>query len=78
MAQQLKQMSKMGGISGILGMLPGINKVKKQMAESNINDQIINKQIAIISSMTPKEKRNPKILNAVSYTHLTLPTNREV
>ena len=45
-------------------MLPGINKVKKQMAESNINDQIINRQIAIISSMTPKEKRNPKILNA--------------
>ena len=64
MAQQLKQMSKMGGISGILGMLPGISKVKKQMAESNMNDKIIHRQIAIISSMTPKERRNPKILNA--------------
>tara|TARA_E500000075_G_C6996323_1_gene327326 strand:+ start:2852 stop:4351 length:1500 start_codon:yes stop_codon:yes gene_type:complete len=64
MAQQLKQMSKMGGISGILGMLPGVSKVKKQMAESNMNDKIIIRQIAIISSMTPKEKRNPKLLNA--------------
>ena len=64
MAQQLNQMSKMGGISGILGMLPGISKVKKQMAESNMNDKIIHRQIAIISSMTPKERRNPKILNA--------------
>ncbi|MDG2187281.1 MAG: signal recognition particle protein [Hyphomicrobiales bacterium] len=64
MSQQLSQMAKMGGISGILGMLPGINKVKKQMAESNMNDKIIIRQIAIISSMTPREKRNPKILNA--------------
>ena len=65
MAQQLKQMSKMGGISGILGMLPGINKVKKQMAESNINDQIINRQIAIISSMTPKRKTKSKNIKRI-------------
>jgi signal recognition particle subunit SRP54 len=64
MSQQLSQMSKMGGVSGILGMLPGISKVKKQMAESNMNDKIIKKQVAIISSMTPREKRNPKLLNA--------------
>ena len=78
MAQQLKQMSKMGGISGILGMLPGINKVKKQMAESNINDQIINRQIAIISSMTPKEKRNPKILNASRKRRIAMGSGTEV
>ena len=64
MSQQLNQMSKMGGVSGILGMLPGISKVKKQLAESNMNDKIIKRQVAIISSMTPREKRNPKILNA--------------
>ena len=78
MAQQLKQMSKMGGITGILGMLPGINKVKKQMAESNINDQIINRQIAIISSMTPKEKRNPKILNASRKRRIAMGSGTEV
>ncbi len=78
MAQQLNQMSKMGGISGILGMLPGISKVKKQMAESNINDQIINRQIAIISSMTPKEKRNPKILNASRKRRIALGSGTEV
>tara|TARA_Y100000590_G_C15739575_1_gene1019764 strand:+ start:3582 stop:5081 length:1500 start_codon:yes stop_codon:yes gene_type:complete len=64
MAQQLGQMSKMGGISGILGMLPGINKVKKQMAETNMNDVMIKRQIAIISSMTLRERRYPKVLNA--------------
>ena len=64
MSQQLNQMSKMGGVSGILGMLPGISKVKKQLAESNMNDKVIKRQVAIISSMTPREKRNPKILNA--------------
>lgn len=64
MSQQLNQMSKMGGMSGILGMLPGISKVKKQLAESNMNDKVIKRQVAIISSMTPREKRNPKILNA--------------
>lgn len=64
MSQQLNQMSKMGGMSGILGMLPGISKAKKQLAESNMNDKVIKRQVAIISSMTPREKRNPKILNA--------------
>ena len=68
----------MGGITGILGMLPGINKVKKQMAESNINDQIINRQIAIISSMTPKEKRNPKILNASRKRRIAMGSGTEV
>jgi signal recognition particle subunit SRP54 len=61
---QLQQMRKMGGMSGILGMLPGVQKAKKQMAEAQLDDGMIGRQIAIISSMTPKERRNPKILHA--------------
>ena len=53
-------------------------KRKKQMAESNINDQIINRQIAIISSMTPKEKRNPKILNASRKRRIAMGSGTEV
>ena len=64
MSSQLQQMSKMGGISGLLGMLPGIGKIKKQMAEANLDDSVVKRQIAIISSMTKKERRSPKILNA--------------
>jgi len=63
-ASQLKQIGKMGSISGILGMLPGISKVKAQMADANLDTAIFKRQAAIISSMTIKEKRNPDILKA--------------
>ena len=66
------------GMGDVVSLLPGINKVKKQMAESNINDQIINRQIAIISSMTPKEKRNPKILNASRKRRIAMGSGTEV
>ncbi len=63
LADQLKQMEKLGGMSSMLGLLPGIGKVKKQLDAANIDDKIIKRQRAIISSMTPKERRNPKILD---------------
>ncbi len=63
MAQQLKQMRKMGGLEGMLGMLPGVGKAKAAMANANIDDGVIKRQEAIIMSMTPKERRNAKILN---------------
>ena len=63
-ASQLKQIGKMGSISGILGMLPGISKVKAQMADANLDTAVFKRQAAIISSMTIKEKRNPDILKA--------------
>ena len=63
-AKQLKQMGKMGGITGILSMLPGISKAQKTMAENNITDDIINHQIAIINSMTKKERADPEIIKA--------------
>jgi signal recognition particle subunit SRP54 len=64
LATQLQQMRKMGGMSGILGMLPGIGKIKQQLSDAQIDDRMIARQLAIISSMTPKERRNPQILHA--------------
>jgi signal recognition particle subunit SRP54 len=64
LAGQLRQLRKMGGMSGMLGMLPGIGKIKKQIGEAKIDDGMIKRQEAIISSMTKKERRNPKLLNA--------------
>ena len=63
-SKQLKQMGKMGGVSGIMSMLPGISKAQKLMAENKISDDLINHQIAIINSMTKKEKANPDIIKA--------------
>ena len=63
-SSQLKQMGKMGGISGIMSMLPGISKAQKLMAENKISDDFINHQIAIINSMTKKERTNPDIIKA--------------
>jgi signal recognition particle subunit SRP54 len=64
LATQLQQMRKMGGMSGILGMLPGIGKIRQQLADHRIDDRMIARQLAIIGSMTPKERRNPQILHA--------------
>ncbi|MHA1598506.1 MAG: signal recognition particle protein, partial [Alphaproteobacteria bacterium] len=63
MATQLDQVSKMGDVSGLLGMLPGAAKMKKQIAEANIDDKQILRQRAILSSMTPGERSKPKTLN---------------
>ncbi len=64
LAEQLKQMQRIGGMSGVLGMIPGIGKMKKQLEGAGLDDKIIKRQSAIISSMTPKERRQPKILAA--------------
>ena len=63
LSDQLKQMERIGGMSSMLGMLPGIGKVKKQIDAAGIDDKIVKRQRAIISSMTPKERRNPKVLD---------------
>jgi signal recognition particle subunit SRP54 len=64
LADQLKQMQKLGGMSSILGMLPGIGKMKKQIDAAGLDDKMFKQQVAIISSMTKQERRNPKILAA--------------
>jgi signal recognition particle subunit SRP54 len=64
LAEQLKQMQKLGGMGGVLNMLPGIGKVKKQLDAANLDDRILKRQQAIIGSMTRAERKNPKLLNA--------------
>jgi signal recognition particle subunit SRP54 len=64
LADQLRQMKKMGGMQGILGLLPGVQKMKKQIAESGLDDRMFDRQVAIISSMTKVERRKPDLLNA--------------
>jgi signal recognition particle subunit SRP54 len=62
--EQLTQMEKIGGIGGMLGMLPGVAKMKDQIASANLDEKLLKRQKAIIDSMTPKERRNPDILKA--------------
>jgi signal recognition particle subunit SRP54 len=64
LAAQLRQLKKMGGMGGIMGMLPGIGKMKKQLDEANLDESLLKRQEAIIGSMTKKERKNPKLLNA--------------
>jgi signal recognition particle subunit SRP54 len=61
---QIRQMKRMGGMQGILGLLPGVQKVKKQIAESGLDDSMFKRQEAIILSMTPLERKKPDILAA--------------
>jgi signal recognition particle subunit SRP54 len=64
LSEQLAQMERMGGMDGLMGLLPGVQKVKKQIAESGVSDKMIAHQRAIIGSMTKKERRKPDILQA--------------
>ncbi len=64
MAQQLKQMRRMGGMEGMMAMLPGVAKIKKQVAEAQIDERQLVRQEAIISSMTPRERQHAKLINA--------------
>jgi signal recognition particle subunit SRP54 len=62
--EQLVQMQKMGGMSGLMAMLPGVAKIKNQLAERNLDETVLKRQMAIIDSMTPEERRHPDILRA--------------
>jgi signal recognition particle subunit SRP54 len=64
MREQLGQMQKLGGMSGLMSMLPGIAKMKNQLAERNLDDSVLKRQVAIINSMTPGERKNPDVLKA--------------
>lgn len=63
MAQQIQSMMKMGGMSSLLGMLPGVGRMKEQLDKSGLDDHLLKRQIAIIQSMTKKERKDPKLLN---------------
>ncbi len=62
--EQLAQMQNMGGMTGLMSMLPGIAKIKNQLAERNLDEKVLKRQMAIIDSMTPAERRNPDVLKA--------------
>ena len=61
---QLRQMKKMGGMDGVLSMLPGVSKIKKQMDNANIDENVIKINEAIILSMTKEERLDPKIISS--------------
>lgn len=61
---QLRQIQKLGSLGGIMGMIPGLSKFKNQIADAGIGDALINKQEAIILSMTKAERKNPDIIKA--------------
>jgi len=63
LAAQLRQVRRMGGMGGLMNLLPGVAKVKKQLAGANVDERILIRQEAIIGSMTKAERRNVKILN---------------
>ena len=60
---QIRQMKKMGGMEGVMSLLPGVNKIKKQMKNASIDEKIISTNEAIILSMTKKEREEPKVIN---------------
>ena len=64
LADQLAQVEKIGGLGGIMGMLPGMGKIKDQIASANLDDKVIKRQRAIILSMTRAERKNPDVLKA--------------
>ena len=63
LAEQLHQMRKLGGMQGVLAMLPGVGKVKDQLAAAGFDDKLLKRQEAIIQSMTKHERAKPDILN---------------
>ncbi|NNF23887.1 MAG: signal recognition particle protein [Rhodobacteraceae bacterium] len=61
---QIQQMQKMGGMEGVIGMLPGAKKMAGQIEKSGMDDTLLKRQIALINSMTKRERANPQILQA--------------
>ncbi len=61
---QLEQMIKMGGMQVMMGMLPGMGKMSKQLDAAGLDDKVLRRQIALINSMTKKERRNPDLMQA--------------
>ncbi|NIZ10738.1 signal recognition particle protein [Pseudooceanicola sp. HF7] len=75
---QLEQMQKMGGMEGIMGMMPGMGKMAKQVQEAGFDDKVVNRQIALIQSMTKKERANPQILQASRKKRIAAGSGQEV
>ncbi len=61
---QLEQMMKMGGMQSVMGMMPGMGKMQKQAEAAGFDDKMLRRQVALINSMTKKERAQPDILQA--------------
>ncbi|MGH1453796.1 MAG: signal recognition particle protein [Paracoccaceae bacterium] len=61
---QLEQMLKMGGMESIMGMMPGMGKMAKQVQDAGFDDKVLKRQIALVQSMTKRERANPALLQA--------------
>ena len=77
-SKQLSQISKMGGIGGLLKYLPGLNEIKNKIEESNEHNEIINIQNSIISSMTKKERIYPELIKASRKKRISVGSGRSV
>lgn len=75
---QLRNMKKMGGMGKLMGMLPGIGKMKDQLKNANLDDSILNRQEAIILSMTQKERENPRLINGSRKRRIAIGCGMEV
>ena len=75
---QLRQMKKMGGMEGVLSLLPGVGKVKVQMQNANIDEKLLSSNEAIILSMTKKERSNPDIISGSRRKRISLGSGTDV
>ena len=75
---QIRQMKKMGGMEGVLSLLPGVGKAKKQMEKANIDEKLLNSNEAIILSMTKKERLNPEIISGSRRKRISLGSGTDI
>ena len=74
---QLRQMKKMGGMDGVLSLLPGVSKAKEQMKNANIDEKLLSTNEAIILSMTKEERENPEIISGSRRKRISLGSGTE-
>ena len=75
---QLEQMQKMGGMEGLAAMMPGMGKMQKQLGDAGFDDKTVARQIALIQSMTKRERANPAILQASRKKRIAAGAGQEV
>jgi signal recognition particle subunit SRP54 len=78
LAEQLGQMKKLGGMQGVLGMLPGVGKIKGQLDAAGMDDKLLTRQEAIIQSMTKKERADPDLINGSRRKRIAMGSGTEV
>lgn len=76
--KQFLQMKKMGGMSGMMSYMPGVSKIKSMMENNDFDEKVIDHQMAIIRSMTKKERSEPDILKASRKKRIASGSGRQV